>query len=139
MNQRKIDEMIPIALRNLNSTQDDFKNIKTPEGKIKSKYAGYIASFGPSVIHAGIAKTLAFYAKEGDADRETIANYIKHVLLEGNLNIAESNKGKKLLNLYLDETNGKPTLQKLNIRDKILEAATACKLAMYTYETMEDE
>ena len=139
MNQKKIDNMIPIALKHLISPHDDFKKIKTHDGKIKSKYAGYIASFGPSVIQAGIAKTLAFYMKGENADRPVIADFVKHVLLEGNDILADRNKNKKLLNIYLDETNGKTTLQKLNFRDKILEAATACKLAMFTYEMVEEE
>lgn len=138
MNQKKIDDMIPIALRLLASPHADFANIKTPEGKIKSKYAGYIASFGPSVIQAGIAKTLAFCMKGEEADRTVIADFVKHVLIEG-YHLDDSNKSKRLLYIYLDETNNKPTLQKLNYRDKILESATACKLAMFTYETDEAE
>lgn len=138
MNLKKVDELIPVALQLLKNPKDDFKNIKTSENKIPSKYAGYIASFGPSVIQAGIAKTLAFYKKGETADRPVITNFIKHVLIDGNPNL-KLDKNKELLTLYLENTNDKPTLKKLNFRDRILEAALACKLAMFTYETKEEE
>ena len=138
MNQKKIDDMIPTALRFLALPHEQFKNIKTAHGKIKSKYAGYIASFGPSVIQAGIAKTLAFYIKQSKADRETIANFIKHVLIEC-YSLTDNNKSKDILSIYLEHTNNNPTLIKLNFRDKILEASTACKLAMFTYQIDKEE
>jgi len=138
MNQRKIDDMIPIALNFLASPLEQFKNIKTAQGKIKSKYAGYIASFGPSVIQAGIAKTLAFYVKPGEADREIIAEFIKYVLIEG-YSLNDVNRNNDILSMYLVKINGQPTLTKLNFRNKILEAATACKLAMLTYKIDEED
>ncbi|MEG8947976.1 type III-B CRISPR module-associated protein Cmr5 [Rosettibacter firmus] len=138
MNLKKVDELIPVAIQLLEDPEDDFKNIKTTENKISSKYVGYIASFGPSVIQAGMAKTLAFYKKSGTADRSVITNFIKHVLIKGNSDL-KLDKNKDLLTLYLENTNNQPTLKRLNFRDKILEAALACKLAMFTYETKEEE
>ncbi|MEW6509186.1 MAG: type III-B CRISPR module-associated protein Cmr5 [Bacteroidota bacterium] len=143
MNLKKVDELIPVALQLLENPSDDFKNIKTTENKIPSKYAGYIASFGPSVIQAGIAKTLAFYKKGETADRPIITNFVKHVLVDGNPNL-KLDKNKELLTLYLENanqqtTNQQTTLKRLNFRDKILEAALACKLAMFTYETKEED
>jgi CRISPR/Cas system CMR-associated protein Cmr5 small subunit len=135
MNQKRIDKMIPVALNLLANPAQGFTNIKTKENKIESKYSGYIASFGPAVIQAGITKTLAFYSDKisSDSDRKTIAHYIKAVLIEGKM-LGGVYGSKELLEIYLSEIKDKTTLQRLSTKSKFLEASIACKLAMQTYE-----
>jgi hypothetical protein len=138
MNQRKIDDMIPTALGLLATPPVELKNIKQGEYAIDSEYFGYIASFGPSVIQAGIAKTLAFYIKETDSDRKSIIDFIKLVLIKS-YNFTISYQTKDLLAIYNAETSGKTTLQKLAFTEKILESAIACKLAMNTYKKIKKQ
>jgi CRISPR/Cas system CMR-associated protein Cmr5 small subunit len=141
MNQKKIDDMIPFALHLLSEMPIDKKGMKAGNYEISKVYFGYIAAFGPSVVQSGIAKTLAFYSREkgeGEGDRKLILEFIKKVFIMAYTGY-NSYSAKDLLELYDDETK-KPdflTLQKLDLADKILEAAIACKLVMNTYHAKE--
>ena len=55
MNQKRIDEMIPIALNLLEHPLDSFKEIKKGN-KIISGYTSAIDAFGPAIIQAGLAE-----------------------------------------------------------------------------------
>ena len=50
MNNRRIEKMIVPAMKIL--MEEDLGILK--DGKIPSKFNGYIASFGPSVVQAGM-------------------------------------------------------------------------------------
>jgi hypothetical protein len=138
MNQRKIEEMIPTALGILASPPEEIRSIIQSEHAIDSEYFGYLASFGPSVIQAGIAKTLAFYMKDTDSDRKCIIDLIKIVLIKS-YNFSAGYQTKDLLSIYNTETCGKTTLQKLAFTEKILESTIACKLAFNTYKKIKKQ
>lgn len=134
MNQRKIDEMIPFALKLLENPLDEFREIKSTKDKIKSGYASAMDAFGPSITQAGIAKTLAFYMKESDGtDRRKIAALVKAVVYKIYPMNEELNTSN-LLEIFIKETKNKPTLEKLRFKDKVLEAITACKLAKLSFD-----
>ena len=141
MNQRKIDNMIPFALDELYQMPIGKKEIKAGEYDINKVYFGYMAAFGPSVVQSGIAKTLAFYSKdkgEGEGDRKLILELIKQVYIKA-YPAYSSYSSTDLLKLYDDKAKQPnfSTLQKLDLADKILEAAIACKLVMNTYHAKE--
>lgn len=141
MNQRKIDKMIPIALSLLSQMEVDKNSMKTGDYEIGKAYFGYMASFGPSVVQSGIAKTLAFYYKakgESEGKRSLVTDFIMSVFLETYPDYKKNNAGNLLI-LYDKVTTEKNTLQRLALADKILEAAIACKLAMETYHAEEKE
>ncbi len=135
MNQKRIDEMIPIALNLLEHPLESFKEIKKGT-KIKSGYTSAIDAFGPAVVQAGLAKTLAFYMKESEGtDRRKITAFVKEVIYP----IKNEYKNRNLLDIYIEETRNKSTLEKLRFKDKVLEAITACKLAKLSFELDESE
>jgi CRISPR/Cas system CMR-associated protein Cmr5 small subunit len=138
MNQRRIDEMIPVALELLENPKAEFSKIKKGN-KIISGYSSAIDAFGPAVVQAGIAKTLAFYMKEsGGTDRRKITELVKAVINEI-YHFKNEYKEKNLLDIYIEETKDKPTIEKLRFKDKVLEAVTACKLAKLSFEKDESD
>lgn len=137
MNQRRIDEMIPVSLNLMENPLDSFKEIKSDKYKIKSGYLSAIDAFGPSVIQAGILKTLAFYMKESEGtDRRAILELIKEVMKKV-YQLKPDQQHKSLLEIFIEETKDKTTIEKLHLKDIILEAATACKLAKLSFEKEE--
>jgi len=140
MNQKRIDEMIPVALQLLENPLESFKKMKSDKYKIISGYASAIDAFGPSVIQAGILKTLAFYMKESGGtdkkdktDKRVILELIKEVMKKV-YPLRPELEQKNLLEIYIEETREKSTIDKLRLKDIILEAATACKLAKLSFE-----
>jgi CRISPR/Cas system CMR-associated protein Cmr5 small subunit len=139
MNQKRIDELIPVALRLLENPLDNFKQMMVDKNKIKSSYASAIDAFGPSVIQAGLVKTLAFYMKESEGtNRRAILELIKEVMKK-NYPAITNYCDKNLLEIYIEETKNKSTMVQLQFRDKVLEAVTACKLAKLCFEKVDTE
>lgn len=137
MNQKRIDELIPVALALLKNPQPGFKEIMLDNNKIKSSYAGAIDAFGPTVIQSGLAKTLAFYMKESEeTNRRAILELIKEVMKK-NYSMKSEYDTKNLLEIYIEETKNKSTLEKLRFRDRLLEAYIACKFAKLCFEKVE--
>lgn len=133
MNQKRIDEMIPEALKLLENPLDKFRDIKSGRDKIKSGYASAIDAFGPAVVQAGLVKTLAFYMKESEStDKRKIAELVKEVMKKI-FPMKDEYHDKNLLDIYIAETKDRTTLEKLRFRDKVLEAVTACKLAKLSF------
>ena len=117
---------------------DSFKEIKKGN-KIISGYTSAIDAFGPAIIQAGLARTLAFYMKKSEGtDRRKIDALVKEVINEV-YPLKSEYKNRNLLDIYIQETKNKPTLEKLRFKDKVLEAITACKLAKLSFEKDESE
>jgi len=141
MNQKRIDELIPVALRLFENPLKSFEEIMAGENKnkIKSSYASAIDAFGPSVIQAGLVKTLAFYMKESEGtNRRAILELIKEVMKK-NYPAITNYCDKNLLEIYIEETKNKSIMEQLWFRDKVLEAVTACKLAKLCFEKVDTE
>lgn len=139
MNQKRIDELIPVALRLLENPLKGFEKIMYDKDKIISSYAGAIDAFGPSVIQAGLAKTLAFYMKEKESEginRRAILEFIKEVM-KTIYPMKPEYDSKNLLEIYIEEMKDASTIKRLHFRDKVLEAVTACKLAKLCFEKVE--
>jgi len=138
MNQKRIDELIPVALELLENPKEEFIDIKKGH-KIISGYASAIDAFGPAIVQAGLAKTLAFYIKPSEGtDKSKITALIKEVFTKI-YPMKDEYHNKNLLEIYIAETKDKPTLEKLRFKDKVLEAITACKLAKLSFEKDESD
>ena len=127
MNKRLIEELIPIAIDAL----------KTPEIKIvdnntiSNVYKGYIASFGTSVVQAGLRQSVAFFSVKGAATQEEegrlkIMNLICKVLRQaGKIDVSVKTLGEYVNDAETDQSKAK---------GYILDAAVACKMAIRSYK-----
>lgn len=111
MNNKTIEKLIPKAI-------DLFQ--KFPKEKV---YQGYLAAFGPTVIASGIVQAVAFYTGD-DKKNEVIKLMFK--LIKDDL--------KTDKNTLLDVLNEGENYKNYALKNKILEASIACKLAIRTFE-----
>lgn len=111
MNNKNIEKLIPKAIELLQ---------KFPKEKV---YQSYLASFGPTVITSGIAQAVAFYTGD-DKKNEVIKLMFQLVIKE-----LKTDK-KTLLDVLREGENYKSYI----LKNKILEASVACKLAIRTFE-----
>ena len=114
MNKKNIDKYIPKAVQELNSLVKD--------GSIDKVYQGYLASFGASVITSGLIRTVMFYT--GDDNKKRVIDII-YKLIKEDLNIQEESLDK-----FLQKDNN---YKKYSVKNRILEANIACKLAIRTF------
>ncbi len=135
MNQKNIEKLIPIALIELNNSTPDYKLVN-PDDSIDSTYYSYIDSFGISVRMSGLITTLTFYKPLNDEDerkkkhsRVKIYNLFARVLKKGDL--LKDWNGDFLQYVI---ANKEDTIKKLYIRNRIIETAAACKLAIKTFK-----
>lgn len=139
MNKRKIEQLIPIAMNYLADEKN--KIVDKTKKSIKSEYNSYLAAFGPSIVQAGILKTLAFYNKmqerKDKPERKDISDFVKDILIL-NYEIDEKLKGKDLIDIYFEKLKNKTEPEKRTFNSRILEAITACKLAVSTYKIEKD-
>ncbi len=122
---RKIETLIPLALAAA-------KHLTTPSNAIPSEYSGYIASFGASVIQAGLKPAVAFNERKADSAKE------KHLLMKAILYILkkqtqaswEPNEtdNERLLDYILNNQGSEKLLKR-----RIMDATTALKLAIRTF------
>lgn len=111
MNNKTIEKLIPKAIDLLQ---------KFPKEKV---YQGYLAAFGPTVIASGIVQAVAFYTGD-DKKNEVIKLMFK--LIKDDL--------KTDKNTLLDVLNEDENYKNYALKNKILEASIACKLAIRTFE-----
>lgn len=111
MNNKNIERLIPKAINLLQNF---------PKEKV---YQGYLASFGPTVITSGILQSVAFYS--GDDKKKKVINLMFNLIKED----LKTNQST-----LLDTLNENENYKNYAIKNKILEASIACKLAIRTFE-----
>lgn len=125
MNNRNIDRMIPIAMRVIKGSDNLFK-----KGKIESKYNGYLAAMGATIITSGLVQTLTFYSQESsESDRKDILEIILEVLNTSGIISEKIDNIKR----FAEKFNSQPTSAKHIWRMRVGEAIIACKLAIRTF------
>jgi CRISPR/Cas system CMR-associated protein Cmr5 small subunit len=141
---KRINDLLPIAMTELNKSGLLFNEKKS----ILKEYDGYVASFAPSVITAGLKATLSFYTDRHKFKREEteMPNYVTkndhptrrvHVL---NVMLGIYQKqynrllGTDLLTIAL-ETNDKDERQ---LRNDLIDCAIALKLVMRNFKQEEE-
>jgi len=111
---KRVEKYIPKALEAIVEVGINNENM------IDSQYNGYIASFGASIRQAGLLATVLFYQDDNGAekDRHKIIDAIEFII------------GERLLSSEVPSNTTKK---------KVLDAATALKLAIRTYEKVQKE
>ncbi len=128
----RVNKYLPYAIEHA----QELRKEKQPNGEIKildyipKEFKGYIASFGASIIQSGLLPTLAFFSNDEGASRERsrILTAICRIINE----IDHYSEDMEECNLIGYVRNNINDLDK--VTDKIMDAATALKLAIRTYE-----
>ena len=117
MNKKNIDKLIPNAIIKL-------KELQGKDGAIDKVYQGYLASFGPTVISSGIIKTVTIYIDESESNkkRKKVTNIMFSLIDEDPKAFIQESKN----------------LTNYAMKNKILEANIACKLAIRTFTLKEE-
>ncbi|GAA0182523.1 type III-B CRISPR module-associated protein Cmr5 [Clostridium sediminicola] len=137
MGKKRIEILIPKALQAVT----DF--IADNDMKVKTEYKGYISSFGASIIQSGLYTAIAFYestTSEVEKERRNLLKAIRCVVDED-----YDKSDKELLMNYCmlndiqfsqDNVSGK---SKTELKEEIIDAAIAIKLAIRTFEIKQQE
>jgi CRISPR-associated protein Cmr5 len=128
--QKNIEKLIPFAIE----AAEKYLTGEGEPGVIAAEYNGYIASFGASVIQAGLKPALAFNLRESSGshkDRRTLMRALFHIIQQKN---KSSIKYKNLLEYVLEE----PAAEKQR-KKEIIDATTALKLAIRTFTLKREE
>ena len=117
MNKRKVDDLIPKAVEILTDT-----GIVNKEGKIKKTYRGQISTFGAAIINGSLISAVAFFSDNGNSstERSKLIEAIGKLIPESREDLFE----------YVKKS-GKS--KKKEVKEEILNAAIALKLAMNLY------
>ncbi|MEA4926822.1 MAG: type III-B CRISPR module-associated protein Cmr5 [Syntrophomonadaceae bacterium] len=124
MRKKQVEDYIPKALVALESCEIMSK------GLIPKEFKGYIASFGAAIITNGLLPAIAFYQDQGEAKkkRNSLMKAILYI-------IDEDGHNHQSLMVYVNDRQQ----DRAEIKDKIMAAAVALKLAMRTFEFTEKE
>lgn len=136
---KRINQLLPTAMKVLKAS-----GLILPDGKsILKEYDGYVASFAPSVITAGLKATLSFYTdrhkfKDKEAEMPNYAQkhdhpprrfHILKVLHTMYQSIEGKMEGDNLLDLALETS----TAQEGQLKKDLTECAIALKLVMRNF------
>lgn len=129
MNKR-IERMIPVAY----SAVSD--NLVSDQSAISKQYNGYISSFGASVIQSGMLLALIFYHQSdanSEQDRGALMKAIRQVVISEGHNMAQN---MNLLDYF--RTMEEERSKQKRLTQCILDAATAIKLVIRTFQLIDD-
>lgn len=121
---RRVEAWIPAAI------QAAQKHLANEQGVIKKEYNGYISSFGAAVLQSGLKAAIAFNESASSSSKEDRTLLMQALLqIVSNREIPEksNNINDKLLSFVLANDTKKT-------KEKILDAATALKLAIRTFK-----
>ncbi len=122
--KQRVEKYLPYALEAVTET-------KIAEGNplsVSNEYKGYISSFGAAIIQTGLIPAVAFYSVKARAekDRNKIPAAILYILKKsGEINEDVNDLLKYLVDHHDDDLS--------QIKSKIMDAATAMKLAIRTF------
>ena len=124
----RVDKYIPFAFEAINNVSvggDRFIN----GDAIPKVFKGYISSLGANIIQAGVKTAIYFYeAKESGSsgNKQLVTSAIYYILQKAG-GVVDPVQGK-LSSMFGNDTNLEP------LAAKIMDAATALKLAIRTYK-----
>lgn len=139
--KKSVNQLLPAALAAVRAPQG---GILLADGvSILKEYDGYVASFAPSVITAGLWATLSFYFDK-HKDKNDGKPYRNHILrLLGAIYVSRTGTDQPALvqnDLLETALNvGTGSVEERQLRQALIEAATALKLAMRNFRQAEDE
>ena len=122
--KQRVEKYIPEAIESI-------ENNILENNKVKSQFKGYISSFGAAIIQTGLIPAVAFYSVQGDADaeRQKLIEAIKKILNENDETILSN---QSLLSFLIEKFESDDNMNLW--KEKIMDAATALKLAVRTFE-----
>ena len=125
MNKR-IDSLIPKAIEAVKTIEEGMERKKLP-----SEYKGYVSSFGAAVLQSGLKAAIAFYESKSSS---SVPNKkpLMLAILELITDKKPDKKNKDSLLKYVIKNDS------LELKDEILDAAAALKLAINTFEMKGD-
>ncbi len=123
MYNKTIEELLPLAILSINDNKVYMQN---EEEEIMNKYNGYLASFGPSVIMAGLKQTVLFYADNKKAQDHGIINKIIYETLQKRNWMENANN----LSDYVNSDDKQR-------KKRVLNVVIACKIAIRTLDLEE--
>ncbi len=143
-NKRKIDEYIPKAIDSISKNKKIVIN-----GKIKSGFAGQIATFSVAVSTGSLLSAIAFFSekKQSAVERQELMNVIYEIITGKGARKGEANNSESVLLSYVKKkyelTHGqnKDANSLLNygqFQQDILNAAIAVKLAINFFPKAKD-
>ena len=126
---KRINELLPAAMQALK----DSDLLQDEQTSIPKEYDGYVASFAPSVITAGLKATLSFYTDnhKSSPKRVRILNLLHTIYKKECAHLS----GKNLLEIALD-TNATDERQ---FKNDLINCAVALKLVMRNFKQVESE
>jgi CRISPR/Cas system CMR-associated protein Cmr5 small subunit len=119
MYQRTIENLLPYAVDAI----IQHKSRMEKNDQIERKYNGYLASFGPSVITAGLHQTVLFYSDKKKANDQGVINKIIFDVLK---RMEWDERKTSLADYVVHATDPKK-------KRKILDIVIACKIALRTF------
>ena len=149
-NKRKIDEYISKAINILNNNNKIVKE----GGKIDKTFSGQIATFAVAVSTGSLLSAVAFFSDNGGAsnERSSLMDVIYEIIADEKLPYIDkeddknkknvNNKNSKLLKYvkskYEKSKESNDIVSYNRIKEDILNAAIAVKLAMNFYELVDN-
>ncbi len=124
MSKREVDKLIRNAYEVIDKVGIAL------DGKINSTYCGYISTFGAAIARGGLLSAVAFFQQKAErteqedstkADRTKISEALIKLL-------SEDGKYKSLADYVMDWKGSK-----ILLKERVLSAAVALKLAMCLY------
>ena len=119
MNKKAVEAWLPAAFEALK--QAGIVN----DGIAPAEFSGYISSFGASIIQSGLLPSVAFYERNDAGSKNDKAKLTKAILKIINKEATDSN----LLDYIIKNQNSSS-----NLKEDIINAAIAIKLAIRTFE-----
>ncbi|WP_162302528.1 type III-B CRISPR module-associated protein Cmr5 [Acetivibrio mesophilus] len=101
------------------------------QGKIPKEMEGYIASFGMSIRQSGLLTATAFYENKNSEKKKNRSNLMLAIL--DLIKDGQENEEDSLFE-YVRKNKDKDLL----LKEKIMDAATALKMAMRVFEFNEE-
>jgi len=118
---RRVELYIPLALEAIISTGISVN------GRVPREFNGYISSFGASIIQSGLKPAIAFFESKTSNAQEH-----REKVPEAILKIISDKKYNSLLKFVISNESSET-------KAKIMDAATALKLAIRTFEFSKED
>jgi len=131
--KKRIEKCLPDAIKIISKVEikdgDKTFKIANSNNEVDNKFSGYFSAFGASIVLSGMKPALAFYSNVKTVkERALILSAVYALINKTNENEIKNIKPIDLLLFYIENENDKL------LKQKILDAAIALKLAVRTYK-----
>jgi CRISPR/Cas system CMR-associated protein Cmr5 small subunit len=123
MYNKNLEELMPIIAKIIDSKIKAYNNADDKEKKklckVVKEFNGYFASFGPSVIMAGLRQTVVFYEDKYSCVNDIIWEAISQM---------NWTDGENDLTALVNDTKN------LQVKQRVLDIVISCKLTIRTFD-----